>query len=138
MDNIYKDYCTLCKTKDHLMGGYFTKSVPRKSDGVITFYRVCNPCNTARLKKYRATRNGKEKTYRARRDYIMRHKEKQFARYKVQYAVSSGKLVKPKHCERCGKQNELDGHHSNYDEPLVVDWLCRTCHATVHSKEYNN
>lgn len=53
-------------------------------------------------------------------------------------AVSTGKILKPASCERCGKtkeQPELDGHHQDYSKPLVVQWLCRQCHVDRHREE---
>ena len=37
------------------------------------------------------------------------------------------------HCEGCGEKAEK--HHENYDEPLVVKWLCRECHLEHHAQE---
>jgi hypothetical protein len=35
-------------------------------------------------------------------------------------------------CAKCGNQ-EVQGHHEDYAEPLVVVWLCRSCHKLRHS-----
>lgn len=40
-------------------------------------------------------------------------------------------------CSRCGKSGEeqrIELHHPNYDEPLEVVWLCKSCHMEVHSE----
>lgn len=28
----------------------------------------------------------------------------------------------------------LDGHHDDYDKPLSVRWLCRSCHVSLHAR----
>ena len=41
------------------------------------------------------------------------------------------KKVERKPCEVC--QNEkAEKHHEDYDKPLDVKWLCRSCHLTHH------
>lgn len=56
------------------------------------------------------------------------------ANKRISNAVSRGKIHKPRHCEICGKQDKLDGHHTDYDRWAAVQWLCRTCHATTHRR----
>ena len=51
------------------------------------------------------------------------------ARRKVQYAVDKGELHRPGTCQGCGAAADVVGHHSNYDRPLAVEWLCPRCHA---------
>ena len=47
----------------------------------------------------------------------------------VKYHVDQGNLVRPTHCEECRRPGKIEGAHFNYDEPLRVRWLCRSCHA---------
>lgn len=46
--------------------------------------------------------------------------------------VKNGRMPKPTHCETCGKESKLDGHHEDYMQPGVVAWLCRSCHMKRH------
>jgi ribosomal protein S27AE len=55
------------------------------------------------------------------------------AHMRVQSAIVSGDLVKPKRCEVCGRKSTLDAHHEDYNKPLNVQWLCRQCHSIRHS-----
>ncbi len=48
------------------------------------------------------------------------------ARYKVHYAVNSGKLKKSL-CEDCNNK-KVEAYHSDYNKPLEVNWLCKTHH----------
>ena len=51
------------------------------------------------------------------------------------YAVRSGDLVRPKNCKRCGSnKHKIHGHHSDYDKPLDVIWLCPKCHIAEHKR----
>jgi hypothetical protein len=34
-------------------------------------------------------------------------------------------------CEGCGAVAEM--HHDDYDKPLEVRWLCRSCHLDEHA-----
>jgi hypothetical protein len=56
----------------------------------------------------------------------------------VERAIKRGALI-PKPCEVCGKYGMLkDGrrnvqaHHSDYNKPLLVNWLCRVHHVEWH------
>lgn len=51
-------------------------------------------------------------------------------------ALASGlrrNLLQRQPCAVCGAE-PTDGHHPDYDRPLVVIWLCRRCHAAEHRK----
>lgn len=58
--------------------------------------------------------------------------EKVAASCKLRQAVKLGKVIKPKNCENCGRETKLDGHHDDYDFPLIVRWLCARCHKKHH------
>jgi len=42
-----------------------------------------------------------------------------------------GRLV-PQPCARCGAP-DAEMHHPDYGKPLEVEWLCRSCHLTLHN-----
>ena len=46
-------------------------------------------------------------------------------------AIKNGKLTRQP-CERCGSTRNVDGHHDDYNKPLAVEWLCRSCHWKEH------
>ncbi len=47
----------------------------------------------------------------------------------LRYHVLAGHIVRPSVCEECGANNRaIEAAHYNYDEPLRVRWLCRSCH----------
>jgi len=43
--------------------------------------------------------------------------------------VITGRIIRPNTCEQCGKQNcRIEAAHYDYEYPLVVRWLCVSCH----------
>lgn len=60
----------------------------------------------------------------------------------VARAVKAGDLEPPEVCERCGGspteyadgRRGLQAHHSDYDKPLEVEWLCKQCHSLEHAE----
>lgn len=44
-----------------------------------------------------------------------------------------GKIVR-KPCEGCGADN-AERHHPDYNQPLLIQWLCRKCHLAHHHEE---
>lgn len=52
----------------------------------------------------------------------------------VYRALKKGIIIKPLKCTLCFKEVKLEAHHHDYDKPLEVVWLCKTCHGKVHRK----
>jgi hypothetical protein len=48
-------------------------------------------------------------------------------------AIRNGKLVRPSSCSSCKCLCKPEAHHENYEKPLDVIWLCRSCHCKLHS-----
>lgn len=63
-------------------------------------------------------------------------------RYRAHLALGRAKrqgILSPAACTHCGKEN-AEAHHTDYDQPLLVMWLCRRCHCRrchcrLHAKE---
>lgn len=53
----------------------------------------------------------------------------------VKYYVSTGKLVRPDYCSECGRIGRIEAAHYDYSMPLMVRWLCRSCHARWDHRE---
>lgn len=101
-----------------------------KSNGRIHY--ICRKCNTEKARLYRQTTSGMAKVRNAVYKSILKYPEKQKARMKVQYAVKTGVLSKPKNCEVCFKKKKVSAHHEDYKSPLLVLWLCGDCHNLIH------
>ncbi len=81
----------------------------------------------------------KERLRKSQHDYYVRAcaEGKIQARSAVKHAVATGKLIKPKVCERCPGVHLIQSHHWSYEKEhwLDVEWLCSVCHAREHAKE---
>lgn len=76
-------------------------------------------------KKYLNTPAGKQTTAAAKK----RNREKILARGLLNAAIRDGRVLRES-CKICGDWAE--GHHTDYTQPLVVEWLCRTHHHLTH------
>lgn len=48
----------------------------------------------------------------------------------VAYYLKAGNIKKPDKCEQCDRDDRrIEAAHYNYDEPLKVRWLCKSCHV---------
>lgn len=53
----------------------------------------------------------------------------------VNYYISAGKLVRPYCCSECGGTGRIEAAHYDYSRPLLVRWLCRSCHSRWDHRE---
>jgi cytochrome c5 len=85
------------------------------------------------LKAWRASAKGKAIRAANAKTHARMHPDKITARNAVNNAVRDGRLVRLDTCQRCDATGvPIEGHHENYDQPLIVEWLCRPCHDTKH------
>lgn len=47
----------------------------------------------------------------------------------LHYHLRQGHIIRPDHCEDCGRPCKPDACHWDYTEPLNVRWRCRSCHV---------
>ena len=84
-------------------------------------------------KKWRE--NHKKEVYKRIEEYREENKDFWSAIRAVEYAVRTGKVIKPPTCSKCGKEclsKNMHGHHDDYSKQLEVRWLCRKCHYYQH------
>jgi len=80
-------------------------------------------------------RNDRGKAYYERyiKPYSEKHPEATKARRILRYAIKKGEIQKGQNCSICGKKTQsLVGHHENYTQPLIVEWVCYSCHRKIH------
>lgn len=54
----------------------------------------------------------------------------------LRYQVQAWHIMRPNVCEECGATDRrLEGAHYDYDQPLRVRWLCRSCHVRWDKRE---
>jgi len=83
--------------------------------------RVCRNCHAAYMRDWRKTHplNSAQKKKANCRSYAHVYRDR-------------GKIPR-KPCERCG-ETKAEMHHHDYDQPLLVTWLCRECHLRHHKE----
>lgn len=81
--------------------------------------------NRERIKEVRDNRRSGE-----------RFKLQSKAHASLEYAINTGKIERPDNCSNCGSnKTQIQGHHTDYNNPLDVIWLCQSCHLIIHGKE---
>lgn len=72
-------------------------------------------------------------------EWRRRNPHKRSAHNKVAAALKSGRLIKPATCEGATgskpiscSATKFEAHHDDYQHPLTVVWLCRSCHRNRH------
>ena len=131
--------CTKCQQEREL-----TEFYPDKNNG---YQAWCKDCKRDYKREYYKRPEAKEtqhKLYERLRDegYFRRYWGKQtqdprlrvrlLARWYAQRMKRLGKIDKQP-CAECGRDNS-QMHHSDYDQPLLIVWLCKDCHYKLHLK----
>lgn len=109
----------------------------RNPEPKLTRQRERRQCDTERVRdverrsygRHRSERRQSNQQWNARNDAGYR------AHIALNNAVALGKIARPSTCEKCGKVGHVDGHHADYDKPLDVVWLCRSCHVRLTREE---
>ena len=83
-------------------------------------------------KKYASSDKGKATQSRADAKRAVTHHGELMARRAVAVALYNGDLIRPDKCESCWSPDNIEAHHADYDQPLMVEWLCRSCHVRLH------
>ncbi len=83
-----------------------------------------------RDKAYAAQPHVREAVYKRNAVWRENNPQKRRAHYIFHRALKAG-LIKPQPCWICGERAEA--HHPDYDEPLLVVWLCKPHHKQTHA-----
>ena len=90
--------------------------------------------------------NNREKHREISRDYYQRNRFKyllhsmRYRKIKIKETKAQsllndyyrqGKIEKQEHCIICNKKG-TEAHHHDYDKPLDVIWVCKSCHKYIH------
>lgn len=90
------------------------------------------------MRKYVSTPKGRAAVYNAVYKSTKKLWHKQRSRVYLNWAIKTGKIIRPKNCSECKNRVKVECHHEDYKNPLVCIWLCRTCHADVERKKSKN
>lgn len=67
--------------------------------------------------------------------YRQTHKVEKASHNLVNNAIRAGRLNR-RPCEICGSVELIHAHHEDYNEPLVIRWLCASHHKQLHSGHF--
>lgn len=79
------------------------------------------------------TDKGRRSAKVATKAWSERNRKKVNAHSNLNYHLKKGNVTKALSCQSCGSHSPLDAHHKDYSQPLSVEWLCRSCHKSIHS-----
>jgi len=124
--------CSNCK-KEKPVSDFYTS----KRDGYRSRCKVCEreyrreAIKDGYYKRYFKTR-GREYQNQYWKEYrkLPDSRAKILVRQYTHTAIRSGKLKKEP-CAVCG-QEQVQIHHPDYNEPLLIVWLCPECHRKLH------
>jgi ribosomal protein S27AE len=93
--------------------------------------KICGKCGGSEFydsypSRCRACSRSRSMNWRAR------NPEKRKAHIDVARALKAGHLIRPNACSKCGTLGIPIAHHGDYDQPLLVIWLCDKCHSAEH------
>lgn len=124
----------VCKLCANLAGKIRREANPNK-------YRAKDIDRYWNNKKRRAqSLESAKRSYRVKYDNGTIHKrdpQREMASRVLRYHVRNGLIQKPDKCEQCSRRCRkrlIHGHHSDYNKPLDVRWLCWLCHHKLHRK----
>lgn len=108
--------------------------------GLYGVQSKCKPCMRIYMRQHRLSkreyyRKYDSDRYQMGRKIVTRDEKKKRATAMVNIRVQRGTMDKPTQCSRCDSTDRIEAHHEDYDQPLVVTWLCRLCHADHHATE---
>jgi hypothetical protein len=83
-------------------------------------YRYCLSCHAAYMREHRPKHS----------ELKPEQRRKANSRTMANVYQKRGKIV-PRPCEACSS-NDAQKHHDDYSKPLIVRWLCRSCHLKLH------
>lgn len=93
--------------------------------------RANNPERVQARKDYLSTEAGKKSKQKTIQKYKENNPKKRAVHIFTGNAIRDGKLSKGV-CEVCGCDENIVAHHSDYDKPLDVTWLCSKHHTDWH------
>lgn len=105
---------------------------------ITEFYKsvpwACKQCHRKRASTSRKTEIGRQHSRNYSKQRYLKFRDKCLARAKVGAAIKAGVIKRPDTCEACSIIEPVEGHHSDYSQPLQVTWLCQLCHKSIHNR----
>jgi len=133
LDDVPTRVCSRCKVEKPLTVEFFRRDSAKNQ----WFKYRCKQCQADELTpEQKAQKNIRSKSWASHLNKSSESKQKHQAVKNAWAKLQHGTLVKPNQCSRCGSNHRVEGHHhKGYDKEHQYDvvWLCRKCHALIHS-----
>lgn len=81
--------------------------------------KYCAPCHATNMRAWRKTH-----------PLTSEQRKKDNCRSYSYVLLKRGKIERQP-CQKCGSQDS-QMHHPDYDQPRLVEWMCRACHLEHH------
>ena len=140
MEEVYHKQCGKCgDRKPH----WEFSLRAANTDGLDAWCKVCHreygrqwyaanrKVHLARCHDYSRTAAGQTTRQRSRTKHISQIRANTY----LNNAIKDGRFKRGTVCVDCSRETFVEGHHSDYTQPLNVEWLCPTCHKRRHRKQ---
>jgi hypothetical protein len=118
--------CSKCHTLLPKSSFYKDKN---KSSGLKS---ECKDCTKKAQKIYRSSEKYKEKAW----EYQLKYSNTESGKIQRKaYNKFTKEKIKKDYCCICGKNENIEAHHDNYNNPLDIIFLCKN-HHEEHHKEF--
>jgi len=138
-------YCKTRETRLAVDKEHYVKNRERLLEEKKTFYkenkeevlekgREYRKANKARVRELgrERYRDNRDKILERRKAYVSQNKEKIKVQHSVRRLKKQGHIIPSSHCWHCGEDSP-EAHHPDYNKPLSIVWLCRSCHQRAHA-----
>lgn len=124
-------YQSGCKSCKRIEGRKYSKSPARRAYNRKVYERLKA---NGYFKDYEQKPEVKQRRNAQQREYANnpRVRIRFLARWYARRMTENG-TIKQQPCALCGDVNS-ERHHPNYNEPLLIVWLCAKCHQELHNK----
>jgi hypothetical protein len=104
-----------------------------EKESVIEYQKTPNGRKVKRAAayKYARTEHGKKLQGLRLKKHNNKHRKRYRARKLIGMAILKGRLARQP-CEKCGNE-KAHAHHSDYNKPKMIQWLCHTHHIEWHN-----
>ena len=128
-------YCSNCskKANKEYKHNWYETNKPRILKKRSKYFQEHKREEVKRTKKWRDEnpKKFKEMKHKERKIYIKKYPEK------IKAQSMAKKIPLKSYCEICGSNENLERHHPNYNKPLIIITLCKSCHTKIHGGNQN-
>lgn len=135
IENSYKSqkYCSKCSKEANkkYKHTWYENNKERILKNRRKYFQKHKKEERERTKKWRENnlKRFKEMRKKEREIYTLKYPEKIKAHDKANYYI---KIPKGQLCQICKKELATQKHHPDYNKPLIITALCKSCHTKIH------